>query len=422
MKKMLMALVSAFCLAVYAAEHNHEGHDHEGHKHDAHEAHEGHDHGEHKHDAHEDHDHGEHKHCAHEGHDHKGHVHKDHEDHDHEGHSHEGHNHDHGKSVEVAVELQQAMGLKTVHPEKRRMQATVSFTGRFELSPDARRTVASPVAGRLALAVNPLAKVQKGDLLFTVTSPDLVARANEIAVLEKRLAVYRNLKTANAQLESDLAVKKAERAALLANAEEKDGVVSVRAASAGLAETFTVQDGAWVETGASVLGLVRPEALRFKALVAASDAVRLSDGLKAIVRGQEGHVRLGVGDESGLLPAYVLFDGTVKARAGERDTAACVTDETEVPVLAVPTTCLVKIGLQPHVFVKDEHDPDRFVATPVTPGLANGGWTAVAGLPDDDDLEIVSAGAYELKLALPATGSKPAGHFHADGTFHETDD
>ena len=109
------------------------------------------------------------------------------------------------------------------------------------------------------------------------------------------------------------------------------------------------------------------------------------------------------------------------ARAGERVTVECVVDETEKPVTAVPSACLVKIGLQPTVFVKDEHDPDRFVACSVTPGLVGGGWTAVTGLPDDDDIEIVREGVYELKLALAAS-AKPAGHFHADGTFHESDD
>ncbi len=344
--------------------------------------------------------------------------HHDHDEHDHD------HHHHHAKSVEVAPALQRAMGLVTVKPQARRMRSTVSFMGRFELSPDARRTVASPVAGRLALRAKPLAAVKKGEVLFTVTAPDLVARAREIAVLEKRLQVYRDLKTANAQLESELAVKKVEREARLANAEEKDGVVSVRAAADGVVETLAAQDGAWVETGTAVVGLVRPEALRVKALVAASDAARLADSFAVEVRGVRGRLRIGVGGgETGLVPVYALFEGTAPkaARAGERVTVDCVVDETEKPVKAVPSACLVKIGLQPTVFVKDEHDPDRFVACPVTPGLVGGGWTAVTGLPDDDDIEIVREGAYELKLAL-ATSAKPAGHFHADGTFHESDD
>ena len=82
----------------------------------------------------------------------------------------------------------------------------------------------------------------------------------------------------------------------------------------------------------------------------------------------------------------------------------------------------VRIGLHPTVFVRDEDGRSRFLALPVVPGLTNGGWTAVTGLPDDDDLEIVTDGAYELRLALSSPAANPAGHFHADGTFHEGTD
>ena len=179
--------------------------------------------------------------------------------------------------------------------------------------------------------------------------------------------------------------------------------------------------GAWVESGASVIGLVRPQALRFRAVLAASEAARLKEGLKVDLEGVPGTLRLGIGDSSGTVPAYALFaEGSVPRRAGERVSVACVLDETEAPVRAVPTACLVRIGLEPTVFVRDEHDSDRYLAMRVETGLSGGGWTEVRGLPDDDDLEVVREGAYELKIALAAkAGTKGAGHFHADGTFHE---
>ena len=72
------------------------------------------------------------------------------------------------------------------------------------------------------------------------------------------------------------------------------------------------------------------------------------------------------------------------------------------------------------MFVRDEHQRDRFVAVKVALGLASGGWTEVTGLPEDENLEVVREGAYELKIALSTqSGAAPAGHFHADGTFHE---
>ncbi len=340
-------------------------------------------------------------------------------EHEHE-HKHE-HEHDHGRAVEVSDSAARSMGLRTVRVERRRMRSTVTLTGRMELAPDARRTVAAPLAGRLTLKVKPLQQVEKGDALLTLAAPELAARAQEIGVLEKRLEVYRQLKSANAELEAQLKLKRAEREALLNGAEERDGLVLVRAASAGTVESLLVNEGAWVESGASVIGLVRPQALRFRAVLAASEAARLKEGLKVDLEGVSGTLRLGIGDSSGTVPAYALFaEGAVPRRAGERASVACVLDETEAPVRAVPTACLVRIGLEPTVFVRDEHDPDRYLAVRVETGLSDGGWTEVRGLPDDDDLEVVREGAYELKLALAAkAGTKGAGHFHADGTFHE---
>ena len=311
------------------------------------------------------------------------------------------------------------MGLKTVRAEFRCVASTISFAGRYELNPDARKVVATPVSGRLALLVKSLSDVKKGDALFKVSSPDLVARSHEIEALEKRVNVYRGINTPNAALENELAVKRAERAAMLAGAEEIDGVVTVRAASDGMVESLSAQDGAWLETGAPALQTVRTRDLRFKALVASSDALRLRNGMPAKVDGNHGQIRIGVGDDTGLVPVYVLFGEDVDALAGARSRAECVTDETENARVAVPSQCIVSIGLQPTVFIRDEHDANRFIAVPVTPGLSGGGWTAVEGLPSRH-CEVVGDGAYELKLALPAAGgNKPSGHFHADGVFHE---
>lgn len=323
------------------------------------------------------------------------------------------------KAVSVAKAVQDVMGLKTVRAERRRVTSTVVFAGRYELSPDARKVVATPVAGRLTLLVKPLAEVKKGDALFKVSSPDLVARSHDIEALEKRVNVYREIKTPNAALENELAVKRAERAAMLAGAEEKDGVVTVRAATEGMVESLVAQDGAWLETGAAAVQTVRTHDLRFKALVAASDALKLRNGMSAKVGEHHGRLRIGVGDDTGIVPIYVLFDNGVHALAGERSRAECVTDDTEEPHIAVPSRCIVSVGLQPTVFVRDPHNAERFIATPVVPGASGGGWTAVEGLPSGH-CEIVSEGSYELKLALPSAGdSKSAGHFHADGTFHE---
>lgn len=340
-----------------------------------------------------------------------------------------GTSHDHGEKgnpeaafVTVAKETQKVMGLKTVQPEIRSVTSTMSFAGRYELNPDARKIAASPVAGRLSLLVRPLATVKKGDALFSVSSPELIARSHEIAALEKRLEVYREIKTPNAALQNELTVKRAERNAMLAGAQEKDAVVTVMATSDGTVESLSAMDGEWLETGAAVIRIVNERDLRFKALVASSDAALLTNGMKAKVGKNPGRIKIGVGDDSGIVPVYVLFDANPDALAGNRDYAQCVTDAKGTPHVAVPSKCIVTINLQPTVFARDPKNPERFIATQVIPGAENGGWTEITALHRSElASEIVCEGAYELKLALAAAGGakKPAGHFHADGSFHE---
>lgn len=387
-----------------------------------------------------------HEGCGHQHH----HEEKHHNEHQHHNEEKQRHAHEHGPScshdhaahfhnsqpptsnsrLSIPLAVQKVMGLRTVHAEMRRVTSTMSFAGRYELNPDARQKIATPVSGRLTLHVKALAHVKKGQAIFSVSSPELVARAREIDALEKRLSVYREIKTPNAALENELAVKRAEREALLAGADEKDGIVTVRAAEDGMIESLLAQNGAWLETGAAAVQTVQMHDLRFKALAAASDALRLKDSMPAKVGDNAGRIQLGIGDDSGLVPVYVLFDSEVSAIAGERGQAECVTDETESPHIAVPSKCIVSVGLQPMVFMKDPHNAERFIAIPVTPGASASGWTAVEGLsphsnnPHTRDLapfrcEIVCEGAYELKLALPSAGDKKeSGHFHADGTFH----
>ncbi len=337
------------------------------------------------------------------------------------------HNHAHSEkggtgaaihSLTVSHAVQEVMGLQVVKSEMRVVDATVAFPGRFELLPEARQVVASPVEGRLAVQVKSLAQIQKGELLFTVASPELVAQAYQIQVLERRLAVYHEAQTPNAALASELAVLRATRDAALAGATETNGVVSVCAPTEALVEDLLAQDGAWVSRGTSVIQLVQPRRLRFAAQVAAEDVAKLKEGQSATVNGQKGVVRIGVGDASGLVPVYVVFGQDIAAFAGARGVAECVTATPHDSQPAVPTEAIVRIGLQPTVFVRDAHDTTKFLAVPVTPLQQGGGWTAVKGLPAVG-CEVVRKGAYELKLGLAAGGEKPAGHFHADGVFHE---
>ena len=323
------------------------------------------------------------------------------------------------RAVVVPESAQRIIGLKTVAATPRQLHAMRRLIGRYEPLPEARQTIASPITGRLTLLVHSLDRVTKGDALCTIASPELTARAAEIALSQKRLTIYRDLQTPNAALETELAVKQAEYKALLLDAEEKEGAVVLRASCAGQVDAFDIESGAWVEAGAPVLRLIQPTALRFKALIPATEAQTLQDRLHVHVEEAHGELRLGIGSENGLTPVYIYFETAPKsARAGAKADVICTMESHETPLLSVPSSAIITVNLQPSVFMRDPHDATRFICVPVTPGLSAAGWTAVEGLPSPTT-EVVTDGAYELKLALPGNAPKPAGHFHADGVYHE---
>ena len=320
------------------------------------------------------------------------------------------------RAVAVPPSAAEAMGIKTVRPVRRVLSASREFYGRYELNPDARFAAVAPVAGFFKLAVKPLQRVRKGELLFTVRSPELVSTAAEIAVLEKRLEVFRQIGTRNAALENELLVLQERRKAMLLDAEEKDGVVSVRAQRDAMVEELVALDGAWLETGGEAVKLVCDDSLRFAASLPDADCSGLSDGMAVTVDGVEGKLRIGIGDAGGKIPVFVLFDRRVTAFAGKRGRAFCEMPSGERPELCLPRRCVVKLGVESAVFVADAKHKGRYVAHPVTPGASAAGLVAVKGL-HSENAEVVCDGAYELRMALDS-GSAPAGHFHADGTFH----
>lgn len=342
--------------------------------------------------------------------------------HDHSRHEEKHHHDDHSEALTVEINEASAKNacLETVHPRKRASGSEYAFKGRFELVPEAREIIASPVAGKMELKVKSLKHVKKGDTLFTVTSPEIVSRTREIEILEKRLQVFRDIKTPNAELENNLSLKKSELNALLMGYTANNGTIEVKAPKSGLVEELLELNGTWLETGSAVLKLTDTRNIRFKGLIPADEASKLKDLMRADINGIIGSVRLGIGAENGLVPAYVVFENAPDAIVGARDTATVIIGGSGKVETAVPDSAIVEINLVKHVFVRDNHNKNRFIALYVTTGEKSGGWTNVTGLPEGH-IEVVSKGAYQLKLASSSSGKSAAGHFHADGTFHEGD-
>ena len=342
--------------------------------------------------------------------------------HDHSQHEEKHHHDDHSGALTVEINEASAKnaGIETVHPRKRASGSEYAFKGRFELVPEAREIIASPVAGKMELKVKSLKHVKKGDALFTVTSPEIVSRTKEIEILEKRLQVFRDIKTPNAELENNLSLKKSELNALLMGYTANNGTIEVKAPKSGLVEELLELNGTWLETGSAVLKLTDTRNIRFKGLIPADEAARLKDLMPANVKGMNGSVRLGIGGENGLVPAYIIFENAPDAIIGARDTATVIIGGSGKVETAVPDSAIVEINLVKHVFLRDSHNKNRFIAVSVTTGEKSAGWTNVTGLPEGH-IDVVSKGAYQLKLASSSSGKNSAGHFHADGTFHEGD-
>ncbi|HQA38924.1 MAG TPA: efflux RND transporter periplasmic adaptor subunit [Kiritimatiellia bacterium] len=376
--------------------------------------------------------------------------------------------HEHGEACSHAQDseaftmpesAQRLLGLSVVTAMPRRVTGTVRFPGRFELMPDARRAYSAPLPGVVEVRVRPPQRVAAGEVLFTLHAPEW-ARVNgevrdaaaalallkaESEALRKRLSQLREAGVRHAELEQQLAVKAAEaeraeqtrqnadaaRAAILALCREQDGVLAVTAREAGVIERVPVASGTWVDAGTEVAAVVRSDRLWFRADGIPAELGQVRDGQTGFVEPLTAHgaqppaagrVELGFATDDAVRihPLYLLA-GTWPdwAGPGRSGVLSVVIEESAPEQIALPEACVVTDGLRQIVFVRDPHDAQRLIKREIAPGASDGDWVAVKGVTAGE--AVVLDGAYELKLAAPSAGTsqRAAGHFHADGQFHE---
>lgn len=352
------------------------------------------------------------------------HAHEEHAAHDHDNHDDHAHASE-GRGVEVSDAAAEAIGLTVTRPTPRRLAATHGFYGRVVADPLAAREVALPLAGFVQCVVRPHDDVSVGAPLLRLVSPDAAAQAAEIRTLAARLDAVMRAGAKNAALAAELAARRAAYAAAtqgLTAVDAATGTFELAAPEAGRVTELLCATGGFAERGAAVLRLTARRPPVVLALVPVADARTWTDGLAAEVGAARGTIRLDRTRTDGLVGVWVagLADAPLALGETVRVTLEASADAAAVP--CVPAAAVFRDGLEPAVFVRDAHDADRFVVKPVGLGASAGGWTAVTGLSDAD--EVVVQGVYELKQALPALGGekKVAGHFHADGTFHAGDD
>ena len=426
---------------------------------------------EHKH-AEAEHEHGascnhDHEHASEEAE----HKHADHEhgpgcSHNHGADAHAGHNHAPGEScggetviVEADARARDLMNMR-VETVPGVTEVLVHSLYGFLLTPDhAMQTYALSCGGRITLHVKSAQQVKKGDLLFTVQSPDIMEQQaevikihaavkrceSEIAVLEKRLTELATAGTRNKDIEVELANKEAELvqqqselAAVQARLSmltlggqlvKKENLteLEVRAAADGSVRNIGVTQGSWGEQGKPVVSMSNVAEMEIATTIYGSDVPHFSAVRATIPAGREqvavnGEWRLAEEVDAETRTRELFFKPEF-VPAGVQSGQLCRLDLYDAcdnhGKISIPDSAVVKVGVDDVVFV--EVAEGKFAMVKVHAGTSRRGMTPVSGLTPGQ--KIVVKGGYELKYIIPGEGQKKkAGHFHADGKFHEGED
>jgi multidrug efflux pump subunit AcrA (membrane-fusion protein) len=409
--------------------------------------------------------------------------------------------------IDVPAAVRQNLGITFAKVERRRVASTLRVPGRFELLPTARREYRAALPGSVRLLVSQYEQIDLGHPIFRLDSPDWHALKRElhesevgieramaelavaeqakveaeqvVAALQERVEALAGAEVRRAELETDLAIRRAAVPRLVAEIRVKEAAldeakhdlelnidkaasllglspgslretatndgghetqrwygisqIEIAARDAGLVETIGVTDGAWVAAGDLVATTMDPKAIRFRAVGLQSDLARLTNGLAAAVLPPQGaaggaeslpgNLQLGpIADpDRRTVDLIVTPEKTAEwSRPGVSSLLEIVTDGSSEAELAIPVSAVVRDELTQIFFRRDPRDPDKVIRMEADLGISDGKWVVVkSGVKDGD--EVVLHGVYELKLA-GGSGPTGGGHFHADGTWHAEPD
>lgn len=431
-----------------------------------------HGHAEHQHETHGEHAHVHGENCTHAHSADSAHNHE--HSHDKHGHAPEAHAHNHehretcsghdhaqdaGTPVKISDRARQSIAMRFEKISDRPVSETRSYYGQMIVPAEALKTGALPAAGRVRFFVKPGQNVTAGTPLFALASPELItlqsdkieAEANlsraeaNLATLEKRLVKLAEIGTKNSSLENEAAFLKAEIPVLKAAAARARGlweiatlggkftnnVLIIYSGFGGRIQSLDLTEGAWGEQGASALTLVVPQALEFKSIAFGNDSFSGKKARLALTVGNEmrhydGALRISAQIDEATQARTIYFvpettDAAIYPGQIARLEVFTPATEAEAAFVPVPSSAVIKVGVDDIVFVCSPNNANLFFARKVETLPARRGMTPVKGVRVGET--VVSRGGYELKYVLPADGNAPrqktAGHFHADGKFHE---
>lgn len=333
-----------------------------------------------------------------------------------------------------------------------------SVYGRLAIPEHAMETYALPAAGRISVLVKSAQSVKKGDILYTLQSPMIAEqmsaiqslRSNgerceeEMRALQARIGRLESIGVRNSDLDEQLTFKRAEREQIRRDTEVAEArlrmlslgaeltqdsgspTLVVRANADGVVRNVGVTQGSWGEQGAAVLTMSFPQSLEIVAPIYSGSVPRISEILAWIPVGREmrqvdGSWRLSDQENAETQTRTLYFaprELPSELRAGQLCRLDLYDDAEEAGGVMIPDSALVRVGTDDVVFVQEADDCYAMVR--VHAGRSYRGMTPVRGISPGQS--IVTKGGYELKYLLPAGDRKKAGHFHADGQFHEGED
>ncbi len=382
-------------------------------------------------------------------------------------HGHAGHNHAPGETcsggetviVEADARARDLVNMRIETVPTVSQVLVHSLYGYLNTPNHAMQTYALPCAGRITLHVKSAQQVKKGDLLYSLQSPDImeqraeVIRINaalerckaEITTLEQRLQELSTAGTRNKDLEVELANKKAELAqqqqelsvveaklsmltlgGTLA-AQDNLTVLEVRALNDGTVRNVGVTQGSWGEQGSPVVSMSNVAEMEISTTIYGSDVPHFTSVRATIPAGREqvavnGSWRLAEEVDTATRTRELYFNPEIippAVQPGQLCRLDLYADGDSGGMVSIPDSAVVKVGVDDVVFV--EVSEGKFAMVKVHAGTSRRGLTPVSGLTPGQ--KIVVKGGYELKYLIPGDGEKKkAGHFHADGVFHEGED
>ena len=234
------------------------------------------------------------------------------------------------------------------------------------------------------------------------------------------------------QLERELEVTRTKLNILVMGAEIKpeNGLPTlvVRANNDGIVRNVGITQGSWGGQGTAVVTMSNLAAMEIEGTLYGNDVPDFSTIRATRLAGRENEVLEGTWrmaeqvDEEKQTRAFYFTPAALPAdaRPGQLCRVDFYTDGGEKGYVNIPDSAIVKVGIDDVVFL--EVKEGTFAKVKVQAGTSRRGMTPVKGLVPGQRL--VVKGGYELRYLLPADGSqqKKAGHFHADGKFHEGED